>query len=108
MSIDLHVYGSTDPIYFKLVNSSGVGVNDNLQAGDIRISKDGAASANVSSLPVAVDSTNMPGVYRWNPTAAEAQCKVMVINCKDQVGAAWIENCIIVATGGNASARFSG
>ena len=108
MSIDLHVYGSTDPIYFKLVDSSGVGVNDTLAAGDIKISKDGGTPANVSSLPTAIDGTNMPGVYTWTPTAAEAQCKVMIINCKDVAGAAWVENCIIVSTGGNASARFSG
>lgn len=106
MSVDLQVYGSTDPIPLK-ITLNGVGVNVTLAAGDVKLSKDGGAVANVSALPVAVDGANMPGAYLWTPTSAESSCKVMILNIKDVSGAAFDENMIIVSTGGNASARFN-
>ena len=48
--------------------------------GDVKISKDGGTAANVSSLPTAVDATNMPGVFSWSPTAAEAGADVLLIS----------------------------
>lgn len=112
MSIHLHVYESTDEIFFKLVDSSGDGVNNTLQVGDVKIASlntSPRAGVNVTNLPTLFDSTNMPGVYTWTPTVAEAQNAVMVINIKDQTAtAAFIENCLIISTGGNANARFSG
>lgn len=107
MAIDLHLYGSTDTIYFK-ITLSGVGVNATLAAGDVKISKDGGTVANVATLPTAVDGANMPGVFSWSPSVSEATCEVMAINIKDVTGGAFDENLLVIATGGNAAARFSG
>ena len=108
MSHDLHLYGSTDTIYFK-ITLAGVGVNPTLAAGDVKIFKHGGSVANVNTLPSAVDGTNMVGLFAWTPTSAEATCEVFVLNIKDQTDPkAFDENCLIVSTGGNASARFSG
>jgi hypothetical protein len=107
MSHDLYEYGQTSPLYFKLT-LNGVGVNATLVSGDVKVAKDGNPSANVTNLPVAIDPTNMPGVYSWTPSASETQCGVFVVNIKDASGGAFDENCLVVATGGNISARFAG
>jgi len=107
MSIVQHVYAEASPIYFKLT-SSGAGVNPTLEAGDVKISKDGNTAVNVTNLPDPVDATNMTGVFEWTPTSLEATCKVMVINFKEVTGTVFDENCLIISTGGHASARFSG
>lgn len=106
MSHDLYTYAQTDPIYFKLVDSSGDGVAASLVAGDVKISKDGATAVNVNTLPTAI--SGMTGVFEWTPISSETSCEVFVLNIVDQDGPAWVENCIIVSTGGNALARFSG
>lgn len=111
MSHDLYTYGSTDPIYFK-VTLAGVGVTGlTFQDADIELSKDGGnwASINADTTVVEVEAAAGYGVYKWTPQAAsETQCEVMVLNIKDAVGSAFDENCLIISTGGNASARFSG
>lgn len=106
MSHDLFTYGSTDKIYFK-ITLNGVGVNPTLANGDVKISKTGGTPANVNSLPTAVHA-DIPGIHEWTPTAAEASTEVIILNIKDAAGSAFDENCLIIATGGNASARFSG
>lgn len=105
MSIDLYNYGTTDKVYFKLT-LSGVGVNATVAAADFRLSKDGGTPAALDTLPTAVDGTNMPGVFEWTPIAAETQCEVMILNIKDSAGSAFDENCLIICTGNNPSARF--
>jgi len=107
MSHDLYLYGATDPIYFKLT-LAGVGVNPTVVAGDFYLSQDGVAGVALTNLPTAVDGTNMPGIFKWIPDTTETDCEIMVLNIKDAAGAAFDENCLIIATGGNASARFSG
>ena len=111
MSHDLYTYGTTDPIYFK-VTLNGVGVSGlTFQDADIKLSKDGAnwasitASANVEEVEAAAGY----GVYKWTPAiAAETQAEVIILNIKDAVGSEFDENCLIISTGGNANARFSG
>ena len=109
MSHDLYTYGSTDPIYFK-VTLSGVGVASlTFQAADIKVSKDGAAFANASTIGTVAETTAGLGWYKWTPSAASAtQCEVLIINVKDDSGSEFDENGLVIATGGNASARFSG
>jgi hypothetical protein len=102
-----HKYGTTDPIPLKFTLNN-VGVNVTLAAGDVKVSVDGAAPANVNALPVAVDATNMPGVFLWTPIAAEVQGKLIILNIKDQAGSAFDENMITIPTGGHASARYNG
>lgn len=108
MSHVLQWYGTTDTIYFKLT-LAGVGVNVTLAADDVKLSKDGGTPANVITTPTAVDGTSMPGLYVYTPSAAESTCEVMIINIKDaSAGGAFDENCLIIPTGGNASARYGG
>ena len=111
MSHDLYVYGSQDPIYFK-VTLNGVGVSGlTFQDADIELSKDGGnwASINADTSVVEIESGAGYGVYKWTPeNAADSQCEVMILNIKDAAGSAFDENCLIIATGGHASARFSG
>lgn len=103
MAIDLFRYGSQEPIYFK-VTLNGVGVTGlTLANDDIKLSQDGAAFTNIGT---ACSEVGM-GVYKWTPAAgSNTQCGVMVINIKDASGGAFDENCLIIATGGDASARF--
>ena len=107
MSHNLYLYGSTDPIYFKLT-LGGVGVNPTVVAGDFYLSQDGAAGAALSNLPTAVDGTNMLGIFKWIPVTTETDCEVMILNIKDVAGGAFDENCLIISTGGHVNARFSG
>lgn len=106
MSFILQWYGTQDKIYFK-VTKNGVGVNVTLAAADVKISKDGAAPANVIAAPTAVDATDMTGLYEWVPDAAESTCEVMIVNIKDaDAGGEFDENCLIIPTGGHTSARY--
>lgn len=106
MSFILQWYGTQDKLYFK-VTKNGVGVNVTLATADVKITKDGGAVSNVVVTPTAVDGTNMPGVYTWTPEAAEATCEVMIVNIKDSTATGLFdENCLIIPTGGNSSARF--
>ena len=98
-------YGSQDPIPFK-ISLSGVAVTGvTFDAADVKLSKDGAAFANIGSACTEVGL----GWYIWTPaSAADTQCEYGIINIKDNVGSAFDENGVIFYTGGNASARYDG
>lgn len=101
------VYGSTDPLYFKLTKN-GVGVNPTLVAADFRLSKDDAGGIALNSIPVAVDAINMRGVFKWTPITTETQAKTIVVNCKDAAGDEFDENMLVWYTGGSAPAFHNG
>jgi len=107
MSHDLYTYSSTDPIYFKLT-LNGVGVTPSLASNDIMVSLDGNTPFDVLSYVSPV--TGMTGLFKWTPdNSGHTQGEVIIINIKDaSAGGAFDENCLIIATGGHASARFSG
>ena len=111
MSINLYNYGSQDPVYFK-ATLDGAGVTGLTFAdADIELSKDGGnwASINADTTVVEVESAAGYGVYKWTPQATtETEAEILILNIKDAAGAEFDENCLIIATGGNASARFSG
>jgi len=112
MSHDLYTYGGQDRIYFKLT-LNGVGVNPSLATNDVILSKDGASGGSVVDITAdctPVDATYVPGVFYWTPDlASRTQCEVMIISIKDfDYGGDFDEDCLIIATGGHASARFSG
>lgn len=111
MSHDLHVYGSVDPIFFK-VTLDGVGVSGlTFQDADIQLSKSGAnwETITASTSVVEVEAAAGYGIYAWTPTSGtQTQTEVIILNIKDSLGSAFDENCLIIATGGNANARFSG
>lgn len=105
MSHDLYTYGTTDPIYFKLTLSGVAVTGVNFDAADVKLSKDGGAFANIGA--DCAETTGGLGWYSWTPASvSDTQCNVIIINVKDNVGSAFDENGIVMATGGNASARF--
>ena len=107
MSHDLYEYGSQEPIFFK-VTLNGVGVTGlTFQDADIELSKSGAAFGTINADESVTEIDH--GVYKWTPeNASETQTEVIILNIKDAVGTEFDENCLIIATGGHASARFSG
>jgi len=105
MSIHFQVYGVLDPIYFK-VTKNGVGlVAAPFSTGDIQLSIDGAAFTDVPLIEIAEVGL---GVYEWTPTGTATTGKVLILNIKELTGTNFDENCLIIATGGNALARHSG
>jgi hypothetical protein len=110
LSHNLYNYGTIDPIYFK-ITLNGVGVNPTLATGDVILTNDGGATTeDIYDECTAIDGTNLVGIFEWQPTlAAQTQGEVVILNIKDvSAGGAFDENCLILSTGGNTSARFSG
>lgn len=117
MSHDLHLYGSVKAIYFKItLNGEGV-PNLTLQDADISVSittagtPEGAAWSDIGNeVDEMVGANSGRGLYYWTPDASSyTQGEVLVINIKDDAGGPLFdENTLIIATGGHASARFSG
>ena len=106
MSHNLYNYGSQDTVYFK-ITLSGVGQTGlTFQDVDIKLYQDGTG---VDNIGLECNNEVGMGIYYWQPTAGtQTDCEVMQINIKDDDGAAFDENCLIISTGGNANARFSG
>ena len=104
MAIDLYRYGTQTPIYFK-ATLNGVGVAGLTFANDdIKLYQDGVFVANIGT---ACNNEVAGGIYYWSPAAgSNTQCEVMAINIIDVAGAEFDENCLIIATGGDANARF--
>ena len=101
----LYNYGTLDPIPFK-VTKNGAGVTGlTFSTGDIQASVDGAAFANIDT---EITETGL-GWYLWTPTiATQTQGEFVIINVKEVLGTNFDENGIVLYTGGNASARYSG
>lgn len=81
--------------------------NPTLAAGDVKVSKDGGASANITTLP----STAPAGetLVRVSLSATEMQAKMVIITFIDQTASKeWEDQRLIVYTYGNASAYFTG
>ncbi len=73
-------------------------------AGDVQISKDGAAFANTSNLPVEI--TGALGVYALALTATEMSAARIFVTIIDQTGPkVWIDQQLQIVTYGNASAE---
>jgi len=93
-------YGVSTVIYFTLKEPSATNSDRFITAaapfvaGDVKISKDGGALANVTNLPVQVASAQ----YSWTPTAAEMQCIKAQIFLIDQNGPVWRDAIIRIET----------
>lgn len=70
-------------------------------AGDVKISKDGAAEANIGTLPA---YTN--GAWEFVLSATEMQAKQVVVQVRDAATKAVQDDGLLVETFGNASAMF--
>jgi len=104
---ELRKYGSTDPIYFVLLDPTTGDLMDSatFAAGDWRTMKDGGTWANVTNLPV----DEGEGWYSWTPVAAEMEGKVIVLKGWDLTSPQdWAHNSKEIHTGGHASALWNG
>jgi hypothetical protein len=73
--------------------------------GDVKISKDGAAAANITTLPTAVAMGN--GAYwEFQLSASELSCKSLVVTVSDSATKAVEDQAFLVETFGNASAMY--
>lgn len=75
-------------------------------SGDVKISIDGAAPANVTNLPVATASGNS-AVWEFVLTAAELTCKQAIVTISDSATKAIEDDGFIVETFGHASAMYA-
>lgn len=106
MSHDLYTYGTQDPIYFVLVNSAGDRVaGHTFVAGDVFLVIDGQADEDVYDECTHVSK----GLYKWTPQlSTHTQHEVLSLLITDSAGSTFVDNALILATGGHGSARFSG
>jgi hypothetical protein len=93
-------YASTEPVRFQIWEVGGAEpYTGSLVAGDVKISKDNGAVANVTNLP-----TRANGQWSWTPTAAEMTAKVIMLIVDDQDGPAFATDFAVIETYGHASA----
>jgi hypothetical protein len=84
-------------------SSRSAKVNPTIAAGDIQISKDGGAYANLATLPDLTPATL--DQVRMQLSTTEMQCKTATIRWKDQTATAeWDEQRIQIVTYGHPSA----
>jgi len=111
MSHDLYTYGEQNPIAFVLT-LNGVGVTGHsLVAADVKLSSidDGTPTYNTTANIGTECSEGDNGFYYWTPSAAsQTQHDIILIYINDSVASDFDENRLVICTGGNASARFSG
>ena len=80
--------------------------NPTLAAGDVKISKDGGAFANLASLPTVTPAGDTS--VQVALSATEMQAARIVVKFVDAAGAEWESFLIVIETFGNASAQFTG
>lgn len=104
----LYKYGSIDPVPFKVTKNGEGLAGFTFATGDITLSVDGGASANIDT--EVAESTFAKGWYIWTPTAAATQTQgnFAIINVKQLAGTDYDENGVVLQFGGNASAWLDG
>lgn len=75
-------------------------------AGDVKISKDGGAAANVTNLPVAITMGNT-AMWDFSLTATEMQAKQVMVTVADSAAKAVEDALFAIETYGNASAQHA-
>jgi len=94
-------YGIADTFYFTVPVPAGTNDDRLLNAavpwiaGDVKISKNGGAVANITSLPTRIGTTP---IYSMALTAAEMSAEWIVVYLVDANGPAWRDTTIIVST----------
>lgn len=105
----LSKYGVARHIYIPVVKRAvvdfAVSGDWTPAAGDVKISKDGGAAANVTNLPVAITMGNT-AIWDFSLTATEMQAAQVVVTVADSATKAVEDQSFIVQTYGNASAMY--
>lgn len=102
-------YNQATHVYVPLVKRGVVdwalGADWTPAAGDVKLSKDGAAAVNVTNLPTAIAMGN-GAVWDFSLTAAELQGAKIVVTVIDAATKAVEDQCFSIATFGHASAEY--
>lgn len=105
---DLYEYGVAVHLYKPLIKRGvvdfAVGADWTPAAGDVKISKDGGAAANVTNLPSAITMGNT-AMWDFSLTAAEMQAAKIRISVADSATKAVEDQFFELDTYGNASAQ---
>lgn len=109
MAAFLSKYGVARHIYIPIIKRAvvdfAVGADWSPAAGDVKISKDGGAAANVTNLPSAITMGNT-AMWDFSLTATEIQAAQVVVTVADSATKAVEDTMFIIETHGNASAQF--
>lgn len=92
------------PVVKRAVVDFAVSADWTPAAGDVKISKDGGAAANVTNLPTAIAMGNT-AIWDFSLTATEMQAAVIVVTVADAATKAVEDQAFIIETYGNASAQ---
>lgn len=103
---ELRKYAKASKVYFTLVNQDGVDFNTSATcaAGDVQISKNGGAFANIADSPCFDAVGN--GVYVFDLSATELTAADVTITIKDQTNPkVWLDDAVVIETYGDVSAH---
>ncbi len=110
MAAFLTKYGVARHIYIPIVKRAvvdfAVSADWTPSAGDVKISKDGGAAANVTNLPTAITMGN-GAIWDFSLTATELQAAQVVVTVVDAATKAVEDQSFIIETYGNASAQHA-
>lgn len=106
----LSKYGEARVIYVPVIKRAvvdfAVGADWTPAAGDVKISKDGGAAANVTNLPTAIAMGNT-AMWSFSLTATEMQAALVLVTVADAATKAVEDTMFAVETYGNASAQHA-
>jgi len=101
-------YGVQRDFYFVMIKRAvldfAVAADWSPQAGDVKVSIDGAAEANATNLPTAPASTT--GLWKITMSAAQLTGKIISVIIRDAAPKAVEDQSLVFATYGHASAAF--
>jgi hypothetical protein len=102
-------YNTATHIYVPMVKRGvadyALGADWTPSAGDVKVSKDGGAAANIATLPTAITMGNT-AMWDFTVSAAELQAAKTIITVGDSATKAVEDQFIIIETYGNASAEL--
>src|SRR3954452_21016018 len=94
-----------DGVFLCAKDTTNVKVSPTLAAGDVQVSKDGGAFANITSLPSETPAGS--GVLRGSLSLAEMTAKRVVVRFIDQTATKeWNDDLLVVETFGHLSAQL--
>ena len=104
----LSKYGVARHIYLPMVKRAvvdfAVGADWTPAAGDVKISKDGSAAANVTNLPTAI-TMGLTAMWDFSLTATEMQAAQILVTVADAAAKAVEDQMFSIESYGNASAQ---
>lgn len=102
-------YNTATHLYVVLVKRGvadfAVGADWTPAAGDVKVSKDGGAAANIGTLPTAIAMGNT-AIWDFTIASGEVSAAKTIITVSDSATKAVEDQCLVIETYGNASAEL--